>query len=309
MTNLNKSQAVLLQMLIVLAAVASVIIWQYDYLADLYIRNQVTRVGLIVNISIMALFVAGLSQLVRLFLLYGREEKALKQFSDAVSSEDVEHQLDQIPEGTIIGQRYRIVSDFFSTRTEFNHNALAATLLAQEASRTSFAKFVNNILILTGVFGTIISLTVALLGASTAISDANSLRGIDIVIHGMSTALSTTMTAILAYFLFGYFYLKLLDTQSYVLGKIEHITATVLVPRYQAATRSPEQNLSAMLAGTVETINKFDTFIRQIQEISAKQDEVFANFEKLTDQNMHLLTDIRGILRAGFRLRDESDKN
>ncbi len=308
MTNLSKSQTILLQMLLVLAAVASVVIWQYDYLADLYIRNQITRIGLVINVAIVVLFISGLSQLIRLFFLYDREEKALQQFSDAISSEDVEQKLNQLSESTIIGQRYRIVSDFFSARAEFNHNALAATLLAHETSRTSFAKFVNNILILTGVFGTIISLTVALLGASTAISDTNSLRGIDIVIHGMSTALSTTMTAILAYFLFGYFYLKLLDTQSYILGKIEHVTATVLIPQYQAATRSPEQNLNAMLAGTVETIEKFDTFIRQIQEISAKQDEVFTNFEKLTDQNMHLLTDIRGILRAGFRLRDESDE-
>ena len=296
-------------MLVVLLIVAIIAIWQHDYLADLYIRNQVTRVGLFVNGAIAVLFIAGLSQLIRLFILYDREEKALSEFSDAIMSEDVEQNLSQLPANTIIRERYQTIADFFSVRAEINHNALAATLLARETSRTSFTKFVNNILILTGVFGTIISLTVALLGASTVISDSNSLRGIDIVIHGMSTALSTTMTAILAYFLFGYFYLKLLDTQSYVLGRIEHVTATVLIPQYQAATRPAEQNLSEMLTGTVETIGKFDTFIRQIQEISAKQDEVFSNFERLTDQNMDLLRDIRGILRAGFRLRDSTDED
>lgn len=296
-------------MLVVLLAVVIIAIWQQDYLADLYIRNQVTRVGLFVNGAIAVLFLAGLSQLIRLFILYDREENALSQFSEALKSEDVEEKLSQLPTNTIIRERYETIYDFFSVRAEINHNALAATLLAREASRTSFTKFVNNILILTGVFGTIISLTVALLGASTVISDSNSLRGIDIVIHGMSTALSTTMTAILAYFLFGYFYLKLLDTQSYVLGRIEHVTATVLIPQYQAATRPAEQNLSEMLTGTVETIGKFDTFIRQIQEISAKQDEVFSNFERLTDQNMDLLRDIRGILRAGFRLRGSTDED
>ena len=296
-------------MLVVLLIVAIIAIWQHDYLADLYIRNQVTRVGLFVNGAIAVLFIAGLSQLIRLFILYDREENALSEFSDAIMSEDVEQNLSQLPANTIIRERYQTIADFFSVRAEINHNALAATLLARETSRTSFTKFVNNILILTGVFGTIISLTVALLGASTVISDSNSLRGIDIVIHGMSTALSTTMTAILAYFLFGYFYLKLLDTQSYVLGRIEHVTATVLIPQYQAATRPAEQNLSEMLTGTVETIGKFDTFIRQIQEISAKQDEVFSNFERLTDQNMDLLRDIRGILRAGFRLRDSTDED
>ena len=296
-------------MLIVLAIVLVIVIWQQDYLANLYIRNQITGVGWVVNGAILTLFLLGQAQIVRLFLMYDREEKAIDQFIDALSEENIEEALQSVPSDSIIGQRYHTVTDFFSARTEINHNALAATLLAKETSRTSFSKFVNNILILTGVFGTIVSLTVALLGASTVISESDSMRGIDVVIHGMSTALSTTMTAILAYFLFGYFYLKLLDTQSYILGRIEHVTATVLIPQYQAATRSPEQNLSEMLTGTVEAISKFESFIGQIQEISATQNEMFVKFETLTDQNMELLRDIRGILRAGFRLRDKHDEN
>ena len=306
---LSKSNTILLQMLVVLVAVAAVVMWQQDYLAELYLRNQITRIGFVVNGAIVVLFFAGLSQLIRLFILYGREETALDQFDAALEAEDIDESLGQLAPNSIIRQRYEIVADFYRARTEINHNALAATLLAQEASRTSFTKFVNNILILTGVFGTIISLTVALLGASTAISDANSMRGIDIVIHGMSTALSTTMTAILAYFLFGYFYLKLLDTQSYVLGKVEHVTATVLIPQHQVATRSPEQHLSEMLASTTDTLGKFENFIQQFQSVASKQEEMASNFEKLTDQNMNLLKDIRSILRAGFRLRDEAEND
>ncbi len=295
-------------MLIVLVVVLAIVVWQQDYLANLYIRNQITGVGWVVNGAILILFLLGQTQIVRLFLMYDREEKAIDQFSGALSAENVEEALQSVPSTSIIGQRYHTITGFFSARTEINHNALAATLLAQEASRTSFSKFVNNILILTGVFGTIVSLTVALLGASAVISETDSMRGIDVVIHGMSTALSTTMTAILAYFLFGYFYLKLLDTQSFILGRIEHITATVLLPQYQAATRSPEQNLSEMLTGTVEAISKFESFIGQIQEISATQNEMFVKFETLTDQNMELLRDIRSILRTGFRLRDKNDE-
>ena len=296
-------------MLIVLLIVVAIVVWQQDYLATLYIHNQITGVGWVVNGAILILFLLGQTQLVRLFLIYDREEKAINQFSGALSAENIEEALQSVPSGSIIAQRYHTITKFFGVRTEINHNALAATLLAQEASRTSFSKFVNNILILTGVFGTIVSLTVALLGASTVISEADSMRGIDVVIHGMSTALSTTMTAILAYFLFGYFYLKLLDTQSYILGRIEHITATELLPQYQAATRSPEQNLNEMLTGTAEAISKLESFIGQIQEISAPQNNMFVKFETLTDQNMELLRDIRSILRAGFRLRDKNDEN
>lgn len=301
----NQSARVLLQMAAVLLAVIIIAVWQRHYLIDLYVHNQITYVGWIINGAILALFLLGLGRMVRVFLAYREEEAALDLFAEAVRAEELDSLGERLPPDSIIGQRYATVLGFFSARTEINHNALAATLLARETSKTSFIKFVNNILILAGVFGTIVSLTVALIGASTAISATDSLRGIDVVIHGMSTALSTTMTAILAYFLFGYFYLKLMDTQSYVLGRVEHETATQLIPRYQAATRSPEQALSEMLAGTVETIDKFNNFINQIQSLGASQGQMLENFERLNDQNMRLLSDIRSILRAGFRLRDE----
>ena len=290
---------------VVLFIVIAIAIWQWDYLIDLYIHNQITYVGWIINGAILALFLLGLGRMVHLFVIYSEEEKALDLFVEATRAEDLDSLDERLPPDSIIGQRYATVLNFFSSRTEINHNALAATLLARETSKTSFIKFVNNILILAGVFGTIVSLTVALIGASTAISATDSLRGIDVVIHGMSTALSTTMTAILAYFLFGYFYLKLMDTQSYVLGWVEHETATQLIPRYQAATRSPEQALAEMLTGTVETIDKFNNFINQIQALGASQSQMLDNFEQLNDQNMRMLSDIRGILREGFRLRGE----
>lgn len=290
---------------VVLFIVIAIAIWQWDYLIDLYIHNQITYVGWIINGAILALFLLGLGRMVHLFVIYSEEEKALDLFVEATRAEDLDSLDERLPPDSIIGQRYATVLNFFSSRTEINHNALAATLLARETSKTSFIKFVNNILILAGVFGTIVSLTVALIGASTAISATDSLRGIDVVIHGMSTALSTTMTAILAYFLFGYFYLKLMDTQSYVLGWVEHETATQLIPRYQAATRSPEQALAEMLTGTVETIDKFNNFINQIQALGASQSQMLENFEQLNDQNMRMLSDIRSILRAGFRLRGE----
>ena len=302
-----RSTRVLIQMSIVLLAAAVLIVWQSEYLMALYVRNQLTKVGWVVNAAILALFFFGVAQLVRLYLLYRREELALSIFSEVLKRDALETGIAQVPENSIIGQRIQTILDFFSARTEINHNALAASLLAQETSRTSFVKFINNILILTGVFGTIVSLTVALIGASTAISETESMQGIDVVFHGMSTALSTTMTAILAYFLFGYFYLKLLDTQSYVLGQVEHITATALIPRYQAATRSPERMLREMLSESAETFANFNKVFGEFLSINQLQGETLAKFGDVMNQNMQLLSEIRSILRAGFRLRDENE--
>ncbi len=308
LTTKFRSTKVLIQMFIVLLVVLGIVLWQSEYLVTLYLQNQITAIGWIVNGAILALFSLGIVQLVRLFLLYYKEEKALATLTAAIKDRDVERGITQISKKSIIGQRVQTILEFFSARTEINHNALAATLLAQESSRTSFVKFINNILILTGVFGTIVSLTVALLGASTAISETESMRGIDVVFHGMSTALSTTMTAILAYFLFGYFYLKLLDTQSYVLGLIEHVTATTLIPQYQAATRSPDRILQEMLAESTETFAQFNSVFQEFQELTQTQAQTLEKFTNVMDQNMQLLSDIRSILRAGFRLRDENEE-
>lgn len=302
-----RSTQVLIQMSVVLLAVVVLAVWQSEYLLALYVQNQLTAVGWVVNGAILALFFFGILQLVRLYLLYRKEEHALATFSHISRHADLETGIAQVSDNSIIGQRIQTIYDFFSARTEINHNALAASLLAQETSRTSFVKFINNILILTGVFGTIVSLTVALIGASTAISDTESMRGIDVVFHGMSTALSTTMTAILAYFLFGYFYLKLLDTQSYVLGQIEHITATALIPKYQAATRSPERMLQEMLSESAETFANFNQVFGEFLSANQLQGETLAKFSDVMSQNMELLSEIRSILRTGFRLRDEND--
>ena len=196
--------------LIQLAALAVVCLlvalWQREFLAEVYLRNQLTQVGWFINGGIILLFLCGMYQLVRLFISYSGEEEAMAQFTDNVANgSDPEMGL---AEGSIILRRYHILRDLHHRRSPVNHNALAATLLADQSSRNSFPKFVQNVLILTGVFGTIVSLSIALFGASNMVSTATEIAGLGMVIHGMSAALSTTMTAILAYLFFGYFYLR-----------------------------------------------------------------------------------------------------
>ena len=301
------SSKILIKMGVVLLVLIAIIAWQLDYLVSLYLKNQITKVGWFINGAVAILFLSGLIRLINLFVNYHKEEQALNEFARAIGTKDASRTVSSIPTDSIIGKRFKTIEEFYQARTEINHNALAATLLAEQSSRTSYPKFVNNVLILTGVFGTIVSLTVALLGASSAISDTQSVAGLNVVIHGMSTALSTTMTAIVAYFVFAYFYLKLLDTQSYILGRVEHLSATELIPRYQVSTHAPEQNLSNLLAGLSETMSQFQSVVNNIDTVNQQQGEIYERMYFLLDENRKLLDDISKILRAGFRLRERNE--
>ena len=74
--------------LIQLAALAVicllVALWQREFLAEVYLRNQLTQVGWFINGGIVLLFLSGMYQLVRLFVSYSGEEQAIGQFLDNV---------------------------------------------------------------------------------------------------------------------------------------------------------------------------------------------------------------------------------
>ncbi len=95
------------------------------------------------------------------------------------------------------------------------------------------------------MFGTIVSLSIALLGASDVIRATTEMGGLDMIIHGMSTALSTTMTAIFTYLFFGYFYLRLMDAQTHVVSRIESATSRQLLPRFQIEPERAAEQLQS----------------------------------------------------------------
>ena len=213
----NYTRNILLQMLLVLALVAVASIWQREVIFQIYVANQVNAVGWVVNLGIAMLFFSGLAQLIRRFYEYRTQEQAINRFKTNVNNS--EEPLAGIRQDSMVAERFLILKNLNRKKANINQGALAATLLASESSRNSFLKFVHNVLILTGVFGTIISLSISLLGASeilqsggqaaTVVGDVKQASGLGTMIFGMSTALSTTLTAIFAYLFFGYFYIKL----------------------------------------------------------------------------------------------------
>lgn len=301
-TNHYYARNILLQIAILGALCAAIIVWQREFLHEIYFNHQVGNVGIVINGGIVALFLAGLVRLVRLFFRYNREEQMLNRFILNIRQKVEPSQ--GVEARSLIVQRYRTLLDLNNRRTPINHNALASTLLASEASLNGFPRFVNSVLILTGVFGTIVALSIALLGASDMIASITEISGLGTVIHGMSTALSTTMTAIVAYLFFGYFYLRLTDIQTYLISRIEDITATVLLPRFQVTQETVVKDFSDVIRAAAALVKKLDSSQQKYEETADRLAEVLETYRTQMHHDTSSLDEIVRLLRAGFRLTE-----
>ncbi len=299
--SVNYSRRVLLRLVILLLLAVALIFVGLREISEVYFSNQLTDTGLIINGFIAALFVLGTVKIVLVLMRYQAEESALKQVADALEEGDYQPE-SEVSAQRLIAQRLAAIRSLSKRNAPVDHSALAATLLASESTRISFARFVNNTLILVGVFGTIVSLSMALVGASNLLSNVESMAGMEQVIHGMSTALSTTMTAIVCYLFFGYFFIKLTDAQTHLLSAIEQVTTLHLLPQYAHSS----DTMLHEVAGLVRSLQQVVTQMQQAQGdyLAAGQglrEVVSAVNQQVTPMGQNIEI-IKGVLHEGFRL-------
>lgn len=276
--NTDYTRNVLIQIALVLAALVGVIVWQWPVFREIYIDNQVNAVGWAINGAILFLFLTGLAQLVIRFSEYRYQENALNRFLTNIRQDD--DPLESIEQRCMIAERYVTLAQLNRRRAKINHSALAATLHAEESSRNSYLKFVQSVLVLTGVFGTIVALSISLLGASDFIQGSGNTEGMRTMIYGMSTALSTTMSAIIAYLIFGYFYIKLTDTQTYLISRVEEVTSTTLLPHLQSVQDKVTMDYSESIRGATELMQRFDQSQRIYAESAQNLQQTMARFQE-----------------------------
>jgi len=298
------STGVLVRMLVLAVLGIGLGLWKADFIDQVYFRQQLTVTGLVINGGILALFLAGLVKTALGFLFYAREERALARFIHNLEGEETQP-IAGVPGDSLIHRRYRTLELLHAHRTPIDHSALAAALVAAESTRNSLPRFVNNVLILTGVFGTIVSLSIALIGASDLLASALDSGGMGLVIHGMSTALSTTITAIVCFLYFGYFHLKLNDAQTNLLSALEQVTSQYLLPRFQVRTEN--------------VLYEFTGLVRALQRLTDRLSTAQAGLEGQQQRLVEALEEYRGqaritnaelsalqqTLRIGFRLPPE----
>ncbi len=299
------SSTIIVQFGVVVAAAIGLTAWNFDVIRPFYFDNQLTDTGIIINSAIVMLLVIGLGNILFHLLRYRREEAAIALFVNNIEALKTDL-LEGLPADSVVAKRQTTMRSIQAARGEIDHGALAAMQNADEATRFGLIRFINNILILTGVFGTIVALSIALLGASDLLDSADaSLGGMGLVIHGMSTALSTTITAIIAYLVFGYFYTRLADVQTHFLSSVEQLTSIYLLPQFVKTETDIVHQMNDLLEAVVQAADN----LRLTQEVYhesalALQQNLAANREQIASLGAEI-DGIKRILREGFRLPRE----
>jgi hypothetical protein len=299
------SRNTLFRLILIALIAGGLVVWKFELINTVYFKDQLTQMGLVINGAIIVLFLLGLLRTIGILFSYMREETALAHFVRNLDKRQDADPVKGVNASSLIARRYQSMRRLHEARTPINQNALAATLVASESTRNGLPRFIHNILILTGVFGTIVSLSMALVGASDVLENAISATGMGMVIHGMSTALSTTITAIVCYVFFGYFYQRMTDAQTNLISGIEQVTTTYLMPRFQVQTDNVLYEFTGLirsLQGLVDQMHKSQLGFEATQDQLADTLELYRN--KVEDLDERLVTIVRQ-LRAGFRLRDD----
>ena len=300
------SRDILIRMAVVFLFALGLIYWQLGFLTSIYLHHQLTHAGLLINGAIILLFLAGMVRLIMAFSFYAGEEESLRRFVDHMD-QDFSDPAEGVRPDSMIARRYAMMLHLHQHHTPINHSAMAASLLAAESTRTTMPKFVNNILILTGVFGTIVSLSIALAGASDMLKSAVSVSGMGLVIYGMSTALSTTITAISCYLVFSYFFSALGDVQTHLLGHIEGMTATRLMPLFQINAKDVDYRVADLLSTISRLIHRMDEGQSGVLAITQRLETLLGQDSAMQQSIISELAAIRETLREGFRLQGRSE--
>lgn len=315
MENMNIGKKALTQMVVAVILLGALLLWQIDFIRNVYFTDKLTPLGLILNGTIIIIFLLGIYKLIVGFLHYSFEEKQIDTFIEGKESGD-KNIVARLSAKSIISHRYFKIRELYERKIPINHGVMSSVMLAEESLYQSFPRFVNNVLILLGVFGTIISLILALAGASTVLKTSAAGQGMWLIIHGMNTALTTTATAIVCFFFFTYFYHRLTDIQTYVFGKVEEAVLTYIVPEFTFDIETINyrtERLISTLEETIKEITRSSDFIKntlegvnayntsQLERINTLVSSQDAQLKK-TDLLITKLEQIAEVLKEGFRL-------
>ena len=290
-----------LQAALVLLLFGALLYWQKEVLADVYWGPLATKLGMVVNGVIVALFLVAVARILFLLYAYIREDRSTDRFEEQLDFGLTEAGIEDLS-GSLVVQRYRVLQQSRSELDRPQQAALSAILLNQEMMRLGLIRLIQSLLILLGVFGTVASLSLALVGASDLLAFPQNGGGITLVVHGMATALSTTMTAIAAYLVLTLTFSRLVASQSGVCQRIELLTLRRIVP----LVAREGGNLAHTLALRLKDLNQVAVALAEVQDrlvphLDAMRHERHAQNE-YSKGVLEVLQRVDQTLKKGFRL-------
>ncbi len=278
-----------------------------EHVSELYFGQALTSTGLVINGAIVVLFLAGIISVVLELLRLDKEEKAIARFYRNQKT-DSTRPLAGIATGRLINERYSAAEIQYRKHLPLNHGALAQILVAHESSRLGFPRFINNILILTGVFGTIVSLSIALVGASDMLSPDSDMSGMNMVIHGMSTALSTTITAIVCFVVFGFAFYKTNDAQTRVIAAIESITLDYLLPRFHISQDTINGELHELILSLRDVVTHIQSSQHNARAVEKQIADGMATHDQRMSGMVSTMRSMESLLKRGFRIDPDNQQ-
>jgi hypothetical protein len=314
----NYSRRIMFRLVIAVLLLIVLIVISRQFILDLYVYRQQTQAGIIIYTAILLIFLAGLISIVAGLRHYAREEGELARFIRAMEDEQFDLTVGISPR-SIIHRRYAAIRRLSKQNAPINHGALSSMLLAEESKRLTFPRFVHNILILLGVFGTIVGLAIALVGAASLLESEQNLGSMDLLVHGMSVAPATTIIAIVCYVFFGYFYLRLNDAQTHLITGVEQVTSLYLLPKFSRSTDSILHEVAGLVDDLRRAAESMESTQSGYAEAGVRLRETVNDYSRVghrlsltleeLDKRMSGITgdiqSIKGMLRDGFRLPAE----
>ncbi len=264
---------------------------------------------LVLNGIIFVLFLLGTLQLYKAIRHYQLQENQINEYMQRRQEGEWSAEiLDSMPNSSLIANRYRTIRDLFNGGGPVDHGAISAIMMAEESLHQSFPRFVNNVLILTGVFGTVSSLIFALVGAGDVLQAASPDAGMGLLLLGMNTALTTTATAIVCYFFFTFFFHRLTDLQTWVFSQVERAALVHMVPEF---TYEPEalnhqtklliEEVKLMVGETRQSLSGIQSALQQTDSADSEK-ALLAAMENQSQAQQLQYEKLRKVLIEGFRL-------
>ena len=299
-----------------LLLITSLIIFIFqDILTPFFYSKQLGMLGILLNLAIVVLFFMGLIRMMALFLSYAHEEDVLERFIARIK-EKASNPLHKLDPNSLIVGRVNALQTLYDQEAEINQGSLAAITAAGESARFTLVRFVHNILIISGVFGTVVSLSIALFNAEGLLNTPDDLQRMGAILGGMSTALKTTITAILCYAAFSYFHLRLQDIRTQLLANLEQTTSLYIMPHFRTTEVSILNDVSVLskeLRQAAEAVTQIqDRFMHvgdrlqlAVDDLQSQISTIGHALSRTVETNSEDLRIIRESIREGFRLDEK----